>query len=94
MSVWATSSGVRETTLHFGPFSLSSVQLDSALLSREGGCSLSLAHVCSPILWFWCVLGLKFTFFLSSLADLESLSDSHFAHNGIDTTAVSLIQYN
>lgn len=54
------------------------------------GVALSLANVCSPILWFCCVLGLKFTFFLSSLADLESSSDSHFAHNGTESTAVSL----
>lgn len=33
------------------------------------------------------------TFFLSSLADLESSSDSHFVHNSIDTSAVSLIPY-
>lgn len=36
MSVWATFSGIRETTVHFGTFSLSSVQLDSNPLSREG----------------------------------------------------------
>lgn len=62
ISVWATSSG-----LHF---SLSSVLLDSALHSRQAGCSLCLVHVCDPILSFWCVLGLKFIFFLSPLAEM------------------------
>lgn len=74
MSVWATSSGVKGTALHFGPFSLTSVQLDSALLSRQMGCLLSLVHISSPILSFWCVFGIKFIFFLSPLADLKFLT--------------------
>lgn len=49
----------------------------------------SLVRVCSPILWLWYVIGLKLTFFLSSLTDLESLSDSCFAYKGTDTTAAS-----
>jgi len=63
------------------------MQLDSACLSSERGV---LALSC---LWLFShfVLGLKFTFFLSSLSDLESSSDCHFAYSGIDTTAVSLI---
>lgn len=67
-------SHLLRTALHFGSFSLSSVQLASALLSRQTGCLLCLAHVCFPILSFWCVFGLKFIFFLYPLADLKFLT--------------------
>lgn len=74
----------------FVPFSLSLMQLDSASF-QGGGWPLSSSCLLSLLCFCW-VLGLKFTFFLSSLADLESSSDSHFAYNGIEATAVTLTQ--
>lgn len=73
------------TALYFGTLQPELRAAKFCLLSKGGvcACSFSLSYVCSPFLWSWCVLGLKFTFFLSSLADMESSSDSHFAHNGI-----------